>query len=130
MQAIKPSYVAASLWRQGGEVPSPKQCALTLQAVAAEPELARAKHSFGDGRLYRECHLMPLTLLLPLITIKIGFVQKVSLYADDLLLYISNLFVSVPATLDILTVFFGRISGYKLNFGKSELFHLNVVARN
>lgn len=48
---------------------------------------------------------------------------------DDLLLYISNLSVLVPAALDILTSF-GRISGYKLSLDKSELFSLNVAACN
>lgn len=48
---------------------------------------------------------------------------------DDLILYISNLSVLVPAALDILTSF-GRISGYKLSLDKSELFPLNVAACN
>lgn len=45
-----------------------------------------------------------------------GTVHKLSLYADDLLLYISNPSTSLPVVLDILKQF-GRLSGYKLNFG-------------
>lgn len=57
-----------------------------------------------------------------------GVELKVSLYADDLLLYVSNLPVSVPAALDTLDSF-GRISGYKLNLSKSEIFPVNEAAR-
>lgn len=50
--------------------------------------------------------------------------HKLSLYADDLLLYVSNPSTSLPVILDILKKF-GQLSGYKLNFGKSEIFALN-----
>ena len=50
---------------------------------------------------------------------------KLSLYADDLLLYISDLDRSIPAILSLLDQF-GSFSGYKLNFNKSELFPLNA----
>lgn len=53
-----------------------------------------------------------------------GSVHKLSLYADDLLLYVSNPSTSLPIVLDILKQF-GQLSGYKLNFGKSELFAIN-----
>lgn len=56
-----------------------------------------------------------------------GVEQRVSLYADDLLLYISNFAVSIPTALTILNSF-GAISGYKLNLNKSELFPLNRAA--
>lgn len=52
---------------------------------------------------------------------------RVSLYADDLLLYVSNLPVSVPAVLATLHSF-GQISGYKLNLNKSEIFPINPTA--
>ena len=42
---------------------------------------------------------------------------KVSLYADDLLLYVSDPSLSLPYILDILNQF-GKISGYKLNLQK------------
>lgn len=54
--------------------------------------------------------------------------RRVSLYAVDLLLYISNLSVSIPAALTKLNSF-SFISGYKLNLGKSVLFPLNATAR-
>lgn len=57
-----------------------------------------------------------------------GVTHKVSLYADDLLLYLSEPENSIPAVLDILGLF-GRFSGYKLNLGKSILFPLNQLAR-
>lgn len=39
---------------------------------------------------------------------------KLSLYADDLLLYISNPSVSLPITVYVMEAF-GKISGYKVN---------------
>uniref|UniRef100_A0A3B1IPQ1 Reverse transcriptase domain-containing protein n=1 Tax=Astyanax mexicanus TaxID=7994 RepID=A0A3B1IPQ1_ASTMX len=53
--------------------------------------------------------------------------QKLSLYADDLLIYVSNLPTSIPTILSILDSF-SSISGYKLNLSKSELFPLNSAA--
>lgn len=60
--------------------------------------------------------------------VRYGQEHKLSLYVDDLLLYISDLSVSVPAVLTTLA-FFGRLSGYKLNLSKIELLPLNVVAK-
>lgn len=45
---------------------------------------------------------------------------KVSLYADDLVLFISNLTVSLPPALLLLN-WFSKFSGYKLNPNKNEL---------
>lgn len=53
-----------------------------------------------------------------------GLVHKLSLYADDLLLYISNPVSSLPVILDILDKF-SCVSGYKINLQKSELFFVN-----
>lgn len=50
--------------------------------------------------------------------------HKVSLYADDLLLYISNPSSSVPYILSIQQT----VSGYKLNLSKSEYFPVNPSA--
>ena len=50
-----------------------------------------------------------------------GSVHKVSLYADDLLLYISDPAVSIPKVLLTLDNF-NHLSGYKLNYSKSLLF--------
>ena len=56
-------------------------------------------------------------------------VHKLSLYADDLLLYMSNPAASLPVVLNILDKF-GSYSGYKLNLHKSELLPINYLARN
>ena len=54
-----------------------------------------------------------------------GVTHKVSLYADDLLWYIST--SSIPIIMSILEQF-GKFSGYKLNFQKSKLFPINPMA--
>ena len=56
-----------------------------------------------------------------------GLTHTVSLYADDLLLYVTNPVTSVPEVLDVLE-HFGKISGYKLNYNKSEYFPINKTA--
>ena len=56
-------------------------------------------------------------------------VHKLSLYADDLLLYISNPTSSLPPILEILDQF-SQLSGYKLNLLKSELFFVNSLAKS
>lgn len=58
-----------------------------------------------------------------------GKVHKVSLYADDLLLYMSNPVYSLPVVLSIFDRF-GFYSGYKPNLHKSELLTLNSLAKN
>lgn len=50
-----------------------------------------------------------------------GVEHRVSLYADDLLCFISHPDISIPALLDLLNGF-SQFSGYKLNLNKSELF--------
>lgn len=55
------------------------------------------------------------------------FEYKLSLYADDLLLYITDPGISVPAVLSILENF-SSFSGYKLNLEKSERFPVNTEA--
>lgn len=52
---------------------------------------------------------------------------KLSLYADDLLLYISDPSLSIPAVVSILENF-SSFSGYKLNLEKSECFPINTAA--
>ena len=54
-------------------------------------------------------------------------IHKVSLYADDLLLYISNPAESIPKLIDVLHQF-GKLSGYRLNLSKSSLFPINQLA--
>ena len=57
-----------------------------------------------------------------------NLVHKVSLYADDMLLYMSDPLVSLPKTLDLLKDF-GKISGYKINIQKSEIMPVNDAAK-
>lgn len=55
--------------------------------------------------------------------------HKVSLYADDMLLFISDPLTSLPELSTLLTKF-GRLSGYKVNFEKSELMPISSVDRS
>lgn len=54
--------------------------------------------------------------------------HKLALYADDLLLYLSNPDVSIPKVMSIISEF-GEISGYKINPAKSLLFPINELAK-
>lgn len=56
-----------------------------------------------------------------------GLEHKVSLYADDLVLYISDPLRSLSAVLKVLDNF-SKFSGYKLNLNKSEMFLINKNA--
>lgn len=58
---------------------------------------------------------------------RMGTEHKVSLYADDLLLFVSSPDTSLPPIMSLLTQF-GQFSGYKLNLHKSELFPANEAA--
>lgn len=53
-----------------------------------------------------------------------GIENKVSLYADDMLLYLTDPSASLPKLLDLLNTF-GQISRYKINIQKSELMPVN-----
>ena len=57
-----------------------------------------------------------------------GTEHRVSLYADDLLLYVSSPTVCIDNILDILHTF-GSFSDYKFNINKSECFPLNKAAK-
>uniref|UniRef100_A0A3B3QX57 Reverse transcriptase domain-containing protein n=1 Tax=Paramormyrops kingsleyae TaxID=1676925 RepID=A0A3B3QX57_9TELE len=50
--------------------------------------------------------------------------HKISLYADDVLLYLSNLSCSIPALIDTVKLF-GYYSGYKINVNKTEAMDIN-----
>ncbi len=56
-----------------------------------------------------------------------GISHKISLYADDIILYVADPVNSIPVILRILTQF-GELSGYKINKEKSEIFPLNQPA--
>ncbi len=56
-----------------------------------------------------------------------GIEIKLSLYADDLLLYISSPISSFPIILSKLEQF-GSFSGYTIHFNKSECFPFNSLA--
>lgn len=58
--------------------------------------------------------------------IKIGTNEhKLSLYADDLLVYLTNPQFSIPPLLHVFKEY-SDISGYKLNYDKSEAFPINI----
>ena len=56
-----------------------------------------------------------------------GLVHKLMLYADDLLIFLSNPHSSIPIALTIISDF-GKVSGYKMNLTKSLLFPINEGA--
>ena len=57
-----------------------------------------------------------------------GTEYRLSLYADDLVLYVTDPIQGIPGILSILKKF-GSVSGYKLNVEKSEFFPINVPAK-
>ncbi|CAI5697409.1 unnamed protein product [Oreochromis niloticus] len=59
---------------------------------------------------------------------RFGVEHKVSLYADDLLLYIADPTKSLPKIMTVLTEF-GKISGYKINLTKSILFPISSLEK-
>jgi len=62
--------------------------------------------------------------------INIGKTQnKISLYADDIILYLTSPEQSIPAVLDLITKF-GTISGYKINLTKSNALLMNSSVSN
>lgn len=54
--------------------------------------------------------------------------HQISLFADDILLYLSDLKTSIPALVDLLHRF-GTFSGYKVNHSKSSILFLNKLER-
>ena len=53
-----------------------------------------------------------------------GYNFRLNMYADDILLTLTNPKVSIPAVLELVDLF-GNLSGYKINWGKSEAIPLN-----
>lgn len=58
--------------------------------------------------------------------LRAGLEHKISLYADDTLLFISDPCSSIPQLLSLLSVF-GKMSGYKVNIQKSELMPISSM---
>lgn len=56
-----------------------------------------------------------------------GYVHKISLYANDVMLYFTNPESSLP-NLSQLLENFREISGYKININKSVMMPLNLAA--
>lgn len=60
--------------------------------------------------------------------------NKISLYADDVLIYITKLETSIPNLLNLITQF-GQFSGYRINWNKSEImpitkFNLHTIQQS
>lgn len=81
-----------------------------LFALAIEPHIALKSSSNFSG-IYRG-----------------GFEHRVSLYADDLLLFVSDPLNCMDGIIRLL-IEFGSISGYKRNLAKSECFPVNKLAK-
>lgn len=58
-----------------------------------------------------------------------GIEHKVSLYADDMLVYLSNPHTRLPELIRLLDTF-GKSSGYKVNLQKSELMPINLTSHS
>lgn len=116
------SYCIHLLWPRWGQITAyfPLHCS-TRQGCPMSP-------------LFFALAVEPFSIVLccdPRVTciFKNGLEQRVSLYADDLLLYIFNFSISIPVALTIFDSF-GAISGHKLNLNKRELFPLNEAAHD
>ncbi len=55
--------------------------------------------------------------------------NNISLYADDILLYVTQPRITIPSILKMFNLF-GSFSGYKINWGKSELLPVQGVVQN
>lgn len=58
-----------------------------------------------------------------------GVTHKILLYADDVLLYLTDPGLSIPALLETLTEY-STILGYKINLTKSVIMPLNLAGEN
>ena len=58
-----------------------------------------------------------------------GYDFKLNMYADDILLTLSKPSCSIPKVLEIIKTF-GSLSGYKINWRKSETIHLHISYRS
>uniref|UniRef100_A0A8C4RFB7 Reverse transcriptase domain-containing protein n=1 Tax=Erpetoichthys calabaricus TaxID=27687 RepID=A0A8C4RFB7_ERPCA len=83
-----------------------------LFAITTEPLAVHCQNAYQRKGIIRE-----------------GLEQKISLYADDMVLYISDPENTVPAVLTALTEF-QKISGLRINLNKSVLFPVNSQVYN
>jgi len=74
------------------------------------------------AQFIRQCkHITPIQLG--------SSVHSISLYADDTLLFLSDLQRSLPTALKVLDEF-GKLSGFKINHSKTTLMPLNIGGSN
>lgn len=101
-QSLSPRFNLHRGTRQG--------CALSpmLFALIIEP-LAQAIRSHAAIHGYNTKHTL----------------NKISLYADDILLYVTEPQDSIPAILEVINLF-GTFSGYRINWNKSELMPIRL----
>lgn len=79
-----------------------------LFATAIEPSAAMIRsHNYIKGMIRKEEHL-------------------ISLYANDILLYIHEPLNSVPPMLSLFEKF-GKLSGYKVNWDKTEIMSIPIL---
>ncbi len=109
---------------------SPLACVHTNNHYSKYFPLGRGTRQ-GCSPLLFAVAIEPLAIALrgsPMLGISRGGVEhKVSLYADDLLLFVSDPANSIYLVLTLLSEF-GQISGYKLNLNKSEVMPINNAA--
>ena len=55
--------------------------------------------------------------------------NKISLYADDVLIYITKPEISIPKLFNVITKF-GTFSGYRINWNKSEIMPITGIKSN
>lgn len=52
-------------------------------------------------------------------------VHKINLFADDTVLFVSDLIILVPPLLDLIDEF-GKVTGFVVNYSKSEAYPVNL----